>query len=214
MISSHTITSLSVPYLDENRCNSDSGYSKSLQTVFKTSFLSGGGDVIDEVNLVDSGFNAEDAVKSAIDNKAEAIVLVSNSEAFPQALEVIKANKRKLPLLGGDSPYGSALLEKGGADAEGMVLAVPWHILADPGAVFPKSARQLWGGDMNWRTALTYDATQALIAGLEKDSSFEAKGASGTIRFLSSGDRNRATHLAKVSPDANAEHGFNFVPIR
>jgi branched-chain amino acid transport system substrate-binding protein len=68
-------------------------------------------------------------------------------------------------------------------------------------AAFASNAKQLWGGEVNWRTASAYDATKALIAGLQQNSSrdglqavlrnpnFSAVGASSKVQFLATGDR-------------------------
>jgi branched-chain amino acid transport system substrate-binding protein len=107
-----------------------------------------------------------------------------------------------------------------------MVLAVPWHINGDPTSNFPRQSRQLWGGDVNWRTALSYDATQALIAALQRNptrngvqkalisSDFSPTGASGIIRFLPSGDRNAAVILVRIQPGTTSGTGYDFVPLR
>ncbi|MBW3586482.1 MAG: receptor ligand binding family protein, partial [Cyanobacteria bacterium 0813] len=44
-------------------------------------------------------------------------------------------------------------------------------------------------------------------------SDFSAKGASGPIRFLPSGDRNRAVQLVTVKPGNRTSYGYEFVPI-
>ncbi len=205
--------------------NESSGYSKSLKDVFSEAASSDGGEIVQEFNLKRSGFDAKADLAEAKKLGAETIVLVPNSETLPQSFEVIKENRRSLPLLGGDSPYRSTTLETGGADAQGMVLAVPWHIRTDPTAKFPKESRKLWGADVSWRTAMAYDATEALIAALKEDPTrqgvqkaltnpnFSAQGASGPIRFLSSGDRNRPMQLVKIVP-TNRPPGFEFVPLR
>ena len=106
-----------------------------------------------------------------------------------------------------------------------MVLAVPWHIRTDPTAQFPLASRKLWGADVSWRTAMAYDATEALIAAVAKDptrqgvqkaltdSNFSALGAAGPIRFLSSGDRNQTMQLVKIVSRKNPS-GFEFIPFR
>jgi branched-chain amino acid transport system substrate-binding protein len=107
-----------------------------------------------------------------------------------------------------------------------MVVAVPWHILSDPQAAFVRQSRQLWGADVNWRTAMSYDAAIALIAGLKRDPTrqglqqalsapgFSAVGATGTVRFLPSGDRNQADQLVTIQAGTRSGFGFDFVPIR
>jgi len=130
-----------------------------------------------------------------------------------------------LQLLGGDSAYNPKTLEVGRSNAVGMVLAVPWHILGNPEAEFPKAANQLWGREVNWRTAMAYDATIALIAGIGRNpsrtgvqqalatSDFSATGAAGAIRFLPSGDRNQTVQLVTIKPGSRTSFGYEFIPV-
>jgi branched-chain amino acid transport system substrate-binding protein len=138
---------------------------------------------------------------------------------------VVQVNEKRLQLLGGDSAYNSKTLELGRGNTVGMVLAVPWHILTNPQAEFPKIANQLWGGEVNWRTALSYDAAKALIAAIQKNpsrsgvqqalsaSDFSATGAAGDIKFLPSGDRNQAVQLVTIQSGKRTSFGYEFVPV-
>ena len=78
-----------------------------------------------------------------------------------KVLQVVQLNGKRLKLLGGDDIYTSKTLEVGQDAAAGMVVAVPWDIQGNPTSAFPRQSRQLWGADVNWRTALAYDATRA-----------------------------------------------------
>lgn len=87
-------------------------------------------------------------------------------------------------------------------------------------------SRQLWVDDVNWRTALAYDATEALIAAIERSptragvqqallsSEFTTPGAAGNIRFLPSGDRNAPVQLVQIVPGNRSGTGYDFVPLR
>jgi branched-chain amino acid transport system substrate-binding protein len=205
--------------------NADSDYSKSLKNVFTTDIFSKGGEIAAEFNLNDPGFNAAQAVNEALNQGAEVLMLAPNSEALNPALQVVQVNEGRLPLLAGDSVYKPETLQLGGRDAVGMVIAIPWHILAHPDAKFPQAASQLWGGEVNWRTAMAYDAAKALIAAIAiapsrtgvqealSSSSFQAEGASGPIRFLPSGDRNQAVQLVEVQPGDRTQFNYEFVPV-
>ncbi|MBE9184247.1 amino acid ABC transporter substrate-binding protein [Microcoleus sp. LEGE 07076] len=205
--------------------NSASSYSKSLKSEFTTAVYGDGGQIVSEFDLANGNFNATESVKSAISQGAEVIMLAPNSSTLDQALQVVQVNAKRLPLLAGDSAYTAKTLQIGAAGATGMVLAVPWHILADPQSNFPQTSKQLWNAEVSWRTALAYDAAIALIASLERNptrtgiqkalsaSDFSATGASGQIRFLPSGDRNRAVQLVIVKPGNRTTYGYDFVPI-
>jgi branched-chain amino acid transport system substrate-binding protein len=205
--------------------NSASNYSKSLKDEFTTAVYADGGQIVSEFDFANGNFNAAESVKNAIAQGAEVMMLASNSATIDQALQVVQVNAKRLPLLAGDGAYTAKMLQIGGAGATDMVLAVPWHILADPQSNFPQTSKQLWNAEVSWRTALAYDATRALIVGLERNptrtgiqqalsaSDFSAKGASGAIRFLPSGDRNRAVQLVTIKPGNRTSYGYDFVPI-
>ncbi|MFM7191827.1 MAG: ABC transporter substrate-binding protein [Microcystaceae cyanobacterium] len=206
--------------------NSESNYSKSLKNVFTTAVLGNGGEVVAEFDFSAPGFNPVEAVKQAQDQGAQALLLAMNTAVLDKALLVIQANQGKLPLLGGDSAYKPEILQVGGQNAVGMVVAIPWHALAHQNSPFLQQAGKLWRtNNVNWRTAMAYDATQSLIKALKQnpsrqgiqaalsDPSFTAAGATGTIRFLPSGDHNQPVQLVEVVPGKRSGFGFDFIPI-
>ncbi|NJO72717.1 MAG: ABC transporter substrate-binding protein [Leptolyngbyaceae cyanobacterium RM1_406_9] len=205
--------------------SSESAYSQSLKNEFTTALYGDGGQILAEFDLADPAFSAADTLQQAAEQDAEVLVLVANAAMLDQALQAVAVNRGQLPLLGGDGTYTPKTLQVGGEAAVGMVVAVPWHILSDPQAEFVQSSRTFWGGDVNWRTAMAYDATQALIAGLETNptregirqtlnvSGFAVEGATGTIRFLPSGDRNQAAQLVIIEPGSRSGYGYDFVPV-
>lgn len=205
--------------------NSGSNYSKSLKGEFTTALYGDGGQVVAEYDLANPAFNAGDDVEQAIKQGAEVFMLAPTSETLDKALQVVAVNRKRLKLLAGDDAYAPQTLQIGGDSAVGMVLAVPWHILGNPEAEFPKAANQLWGAEVNWRTALAYDAAKALIAAIERNpsrtglqqalsaSNFSATGAAGAIQFLPSGDRNQAIQLVTIKPGSRSGFGYEFIPV-
>jgi branched-chain amino acid transport system substrate-binding protein len=206
--------------------NSQSGYSQSLKSEFVTAVSLGGGQVINEFDLSDANFNAVQSVNQAIQGGAQVLMLAVNTSTLDKALQVVQVNGKRLNLLGGDDVYTPKTLQLGGLAAENMVLAIPWHSLGNPQAQFLKAANQLWGGEVNWRTAMAYDAAKALIAGIERNptrtgvqqallsSDFLTDGAAGGIRFLPSGDRNQTVQLVKIQAGSRTSFGYEFVPVR
>ena len=209
--------------------NSGSNYSNSLKGEFTTALYGDGGQVVAEYDLANSAFNAGYDVEQVIKRGAEVLMLAPNSATLDKALQVVAVNRKRLQVLAGDDAYTPQTLQIGGESAVGMVLAVPWHILANPQAEFPKAANQLWGGEVNWRTAMAYDAAKALIAAIGRNpsrsgvqqalsaSDFSATGAAGGIQFLPSGDRNQAVQLVTIQPSKPGEQrtpfGYEFVPV-
>nr|WP_313890020.1 MULTISPECIES: ABC transporter substrate-binding protein [Nostoc] len=206
--------------------NSQSNYSQSLKSEFVSSVSLEGGQVSSEFDLSQVGFSAAKSVEQATKQGAEVLMLAANTETLDKALQVVQINQKRLTLLAGDDVYTVKTLEIGREQATGMVVAVPWHIDSDPKSDFPQKSRQLWGGDVSWRSALSYDATVALIAALGRNptragvqqalfsSDFSASGASGTIRFLASGDRNAPVQLVKIVPGSRSRTGYDFELVR
>jgi branched-chain amino acid transport system substrate-binding protein len=78
----------------------------------------------------------------------------------------------------------------------------------------------MWGGDVNWRTAMAYDATNAIIQGLKQaktrqglqaalaDSRFAVNGATGQFGF-EHGDRQGEILLVKIK-QAKSDRGNSY----
>ncbi|MEH2197027.1 ABC transporter substrate-binding protein [Nostoc sp.] len=206
--------------------NSQSNYSQSLKSEFVSSVSLEGGQVSSEFDLSKADFSAAKSVEQATKQGAEVLMLAANTQTLDKALQVVQINQKRLTLLAGDDVYTAKTLEIGREQAVGMVLAVSWHIDGDRKSDFPQKSRQLWGADVSWRSALSYDATVALIAALKLNptrsgvqqalasSDFSTTGASGTIRFLASGDRNAPVQLVKIVPGSRSGTGYDFEPVR
>ena len=208
--------------------NTDSRYSQSLRQAFQRAFEELGGQIVDEFELDRVGFSAERSLNLARQQQAEAIVLLPSHEVLNQALQVVVINQAELPILGGDSFYTPRTLSVGGRNVVGAVVSVAWHSGNSPDPTFPQRAAQLWNAEVNWRSAMTYDAVQAIAQALSNqlkqsaqqqvladprtaiyqalsDPSFEAQGASGIIRLDQEGDRAAPAQLVRVrrNPETN-----------
>lgn len=78
------------------------------------------------------------------------------------SLAIIQINNDKLALLEGDSLDLPETRKIAVETGKGLVLAGYWPNFTHPDSNFPQNATRLWVDDVNWRTALAYDATQAL----------------------------------------------------
>jgi ABC-type branched-subunit amino acid transport system substrate-binding protein len=162
--------------------NPDSSYSDSLREEFTKNFEKLGGSVVRKINLTEPKFAPETEVaKSLWRYKAQAIVLFPDTQKTDVALKIVTANaqqtaRRKtnpqnpqrqgLKLLGGDTLYSQTTFDRGGQDVEGLILAVSWFREAPQANNFAIAAGQQWGGSVSWRTATSYDATQAFMQAL------------------------------------------------
>ena len=205
--------------------SSQSNYSESLKSEFIAAVSLGGGRIISTFDLSDANFSAADSLKQAIDGGAEVLMLAANTGSLDKALQVVQVNRQRLSLLGGDDVYTPKTLQVAGESGTGMVLAIPWHIDSKPEDEFGKIARKLWGGEVNWRTAMAYDAAQALIAAIESsptrigiqkvlsNPNFSTFGACNQIRFFPSGDRLKPIELVKIQPSSNNSFRYEFTPL-
>ena len=155
--------------------NPDSAYSKSLTEAFTEELEHRGGTVVRTVDLSDPLDAAEQISQTVLDDKAQAAVLFPNTKVASVVIELAVARhtlsqgtlpgvKEKLQLLGGDSMYNSDILINGDEAFIGLAIAVPWFTDAISSQPFVEEADQMWQGRVSWRTATSYDATQAFIA--------------------------------------------------
>lgn len=205
--------------------NSQSNYSQSLKSEFVTAVSLGGGQMVSAFDLSDANFSAADSFKQAMQNGAEVLMLAANTGALDRALQVIQVNRQRLSLLAGDDVYTPKTLQVSGDLAEDMALAIPWHIENSPDAEFVQAARKLWRGEVNWRTAMAYDAVSALIAAIDRnptrigvqrvlsDPDFSAPGAYKQVTFAPSGDRLKGVELVKITPSNRNAFDYKFEPI-
>ncbi|QLE50355.1 ABC transporter substrate-binding protein [Nostoc sp. C057] len=173
-----------------------------------------------------SNFNPSAVISQAINSKADGLVLGLYIDQIKKGLAVAEANKGQLALFSSPTLYTIETLEVGKANINGMVLAAPWHPAAFPDNPFLKNSQKLWRGRVNWRTATAYDATKAIIASLQQNStreglqqvlhspSFSVDGATGKIQFAQSGDRiNNDIFLVKVQQIPGTDK-YEFVLIK
>ena len=205
--------------------NSQSGYSQSLKEEFLAAISQRGGSLVTTIDLSSPDFKAAESIAIAKGNGTEVLVLAPDTPTLERALEVVKANHHQLPILGGDAVLQAKTREIGGKNAVGMIVASPWVSRGDSPSDFLVNARNLWGEEVGWRAALAYDATKTLIAALENNptrvgiqkaltaSGFSANGASGTVKFLPSGDRLTTVELVQLVSNPQDKYGNNFVPV-
>ena len=207
--------------------NSQSNYSQSLKSEFTAAVSLGGGQITNTFDLSDANFSAADSISQAMDGGAEVIMLAANTDTLNEALQVVQVNRQRLAVLAGDAVYNPKTLQVARESAENMVLAIPWHIRANRDDMFAKLSQKLWKGEVNWRTAMAYDATMALITAIDRtpiptrtniqkalaEPDFFAVGASNQVKFLPSGDRPKQIELVEIGPSNDSSFDYNFMPV-
>ena len=213
-------------------------YSESLTKAFQNEFKAKGG----QTRKRDLGNTALDTdyevYKSAIRDRADAIVLFPNIEVAATAINIAKARSQQqipqnpvknLKMFGGDALYGADTLKFAQESLAGLTLAVPWF--NENNKNFAQSTCKRWGGAASWRTAAAYDATQAFIAAIRESKGnisrqsilkklntikLSANETSGNTLYFKDGEPPQQPELVQVvrKPGGNCngsnEAGFRF----
>ncbi|MEG4215659.1 bifunctional serine/threonine-protein kinase/ABC transporter substrate-binding protein [Microcoleus sp. Pol14C6] len=217
--------------------NPNSPFSASLWEEFKKQFEAKGGSTFRLSNYYDlskNNFNAEAAIQKVENTGKTALLVIPDGQvtnSLENAIEMIKANGDRNWIVGPWTLYEPRTLEvaKQLKSIEKLGISLFWHPLASFDKKFPVNAQKLWGGPVNTRSALTYDAARTLIKALEMqpepsregmqktlaDPNFKAEGATGIIEFDSkTGNRkNPPKRVAHIVPCSTAIYGVTFVPI-
>jgi ABC-type branched-subunit amino acid transport system substrate-binding protein/serine/threonine protein kinase len=219
--------------------NPNSPFTASLWEEFKKQFEAQGGATLRIRNYYDlsknkTNFNAEAAIKEVEKGGKTALLLIPDgqvTDSLENALAMIKANNDSNWVVGPWTLYDPRTLElaKDLNSVEKLAISVFWHPLTSFDKKFPQNVEKLWGGPVNTRSALTYDAARTLIKALEMQQkpsregmqqtlaapNFQAAGATGIIEFDSkTGNRkNPPQQLVHIVPCPKEQFGFTFVPI-
>ncbi len=207
--------------------NSTAKASQSLKEEFTAAVFSDGAK-ISRINcdLSSPDFSADKVIEEMLSDRVDALLLSPGVEKIEKGIEIAVIARNRLLLLGDSTLYTFKTLQLGQSAIADMVLTVPWHPEFLANNPFASNAVKLWGGDVNWRSATSYDAMLALVGGLRKSSTreglqqtlsspiFELEGAAGKIAFQPSGDRANASILVKVSKGDRSGVGYDFVPLR
>ena len=207
--------------------DSTSDYSKALEFQFSSTIRQGGGDIVSGFDLADPMLKIADSIKQAKEQGAEAILLIPAPNSVNTALQVVTSNRRQLPLLGDMANLYVTETLKVGENAVGMVMAPSWHINGDPNSDFSRQAIELWKAEVNYATAMSYNAAQAIIEALKRQTNpsregiqkaltapgFSVNGVSGKFRF-SSGDADTPVQFVEVRAVTSSSTGYAFVPVQ
>jgi branched-chain amino acid transport system substrate-binding protein len=182
--------------------------------------------VAEDCDMHSPNFNPEEAVQAALSRKADALMISPHIDHQDVSLQLIKAVNNRIPLFSTATLYTSTVLPLGGRSLEGLTLVTPWHPEQYSSTSFLARAEQRWGKtSLTWRTALSFDATQAIATAIQqippdqaitrstlqqelRSTNFVAQGAGKSIQFLDTGDRDGAPILVQVQADAAKRYQF------
>ncbi len=207
-------------------------YSRSLEAVMQETLQAAGIAIKHVCNFSEpGGFNPTACLRAA--PKAQALIFLPSAEVRAQAGRLLAAINPAVPIWAGDAAYGNSNFEVWGDRINGTRFAIPWHEQSgqNTGAVFGKTEGK------SWRSAMAYDALQAIAKGAEKQGksissapdrkalrailaaeNFTADGVLGksSVRFDAAGDRlllaNEAlTLIVEAVPDGKG--GYKTQPV-
>ena len=206
--------------------NTSAKASQSLKEDFVAAVFADGAKISRvECDISKPDFNADRTIEAMIGDRVDALLLSPGVEKIEKGLEIAVIVRNRLLLLSDSTLYTFKTLQLGQGAVENMVLTVPWHPEYFTNNPFAANAVKLWGGDVNWRSATSYDAALAIAGGLRQANSreglqqslnnnLEMEGAAGKIAFQPSGDRANASILVKVERGNRSGVGYEFVPLR
>lgn len=218
--------------------NPREGFSKDLFEHFNKSIRDSQGSIIAKFDLSDSNFDTTKLPPQV--SNADALVLLpdggtDNSMALQKAIEIIKLNQGTKPILAANTMYLKKVIDQAkDTTVNSLFLAVDWHPQQCGAANFRKEINKYWGGDLNRRTALTYEAVQAILqaiklsnspitrqdikqklseTGIRGDTAASSAAIQGlAIRFDARGDRKEITTRAIVTvKNVNNKLSFELV---
>jgi branched-chain amino acid transport system substrate-binding protein len=146
--------------------NPQSSYSSSIEKSFTNELQKLGGEIVQTIDMSNPSFSPKKEL-AALQDRVDAIALFPNKDLISVATSIARANNelsptQKLPILAGDTMYDPMTITAGGNAVEGLTVAVPWFAQTP----YAKIAETRWLGQVNWRTATSYDAILALTSAL------------------------------------------------
>ncbi|MDB9492652.1 ABC transporter substrate-binding protein [Dolichospermum circinale CS-534/05] len=165
--------------------NPNSPYSNSIREVFTNRFEKLGGEVVRKplIDLTDINFDARREISATVysrDKFAQAAMLFPHTQSTDTAIKIVKeiirrnaklkdnpqdGRVKELKMLGGDTLYS----DNTSKNVEGLIVATPWFRETPQAKDFAQKSEKKWGGGISWRTATSFDATQAFIKALSNN---------------------------------------------
>ncbi|MEM7759803.1 MAG: ABC transporter substrate-binding protein, partial [Cyanobacteria bacterium P01_A01_bin.40] len=194
-------------------------------------------DMVDlDCDLSNPNLDYQQIINQGIQHQANSLLLAPHVDRINEAIKIAKINyqrgEQKLRLFSSPSLYTSQTLEDelGREAVIGMQMAVAWHPEAKIDRNFREQAQKLWKTNLNykivtWRTAMSYDATQAIVQGLSKQShftrsilqkalsepEFSFSGATGLVQFEHGERIEKNALLVEIQSSNNSETDADFV---
>lgn len=192
----------------------------SFKQEFINELLEKGGEHIDtDCNFASPQFDPQTMASKLISDGADAVVLTPHVDRLERLIDLSKANRWRMALLGSPSLETEKILDIAQGDLNGVVIPVPYHQDTPSAQPFVKQVQQTYGVIPTWRTFAAMDSMTALmhngqtsddravIQARLKAKDFQVEGSVEPIRFLPTGDRIGKGVLVQIRPQ---EKGYQF----
>ena len=211
--------------------NPDSPYSNYFWLEISDRLKQAGIPVYKAFDIANDNFNTQLALEEANDNNVNVYVLLPDGQvtnALSNALEVIKADKGKSFMIGGDTIVVPEVTQLDVVPTTNLVASIFWHPLSPQNPQFLQQSLQLWDANINNGTAMAYDAAIALIEAIKLQQRPSRKGtiaelanpefvieqgATGSIKFNSPKNGDRQDFYPTLVSLAKCEDKNRFVPL-
>jgi branched-chain amino acid transport system substrate-binding protein len=138
------------------------------------------GNIPLEIIKIDDIYDENEAnriIQSLVNREIKTAILLPGVNYVNKARLVAKANSKlppgsKLQLFGSTIFNRTDILisQNGDNNFNDLIIVVPWFAEVDKAKVFAEEAQQRWNNIITFRTAFSFDATQAFIAAFDKSS--------------------------------------------
>lgn len=179
-------------------------FAASLKKEFESVVFLNRRQLVDECPVIQTTTEVLKCLQQAKQSDAEVIMLAFSDKVARIAATLIINQSENITILGADTPYLEAVSQIN-IPVDKLRIAVRWHRSNSANSKFEKESVKLWGtGDVNWRTAMSYDATMAMVEALRRTQGnytrqqlyevlnqrdFSADGVSAKVEFNNLGDR-------------------------
>jgi ABC-type branched-subunit amino acid transport system substrate-binding protein len=179
-------------------------FAASLKKEFESVVFLNRKQLVNECPVIQSTTEVLDCLRHAKESNAEVIMLAFSDKVARIAALLIINESENITILGADTPYLETVSQSN-IPVDKLRIAVRWHRTNSANSKFEQESVKLWGtGDVNWRTAMSYDATMTMVEALKRtkgnytrqklyevlnERSFSADGVTAKVEFNDLRDR-------------------------
>jgi branched-chain amino acid transport system substrate-binding protein len=160
--------------------NSQDVSSSSINKQFEDKFQQLNGSILTAIDMNNIAFNIDTSIQKAVDERVKAIILFPDVYFVDKALAIAEANSKlpqtsRMKLFGATIFNQAKILQAGGESIKELTIVVPWFAESSKSKVFAENAAKKWQDLITFRTAFSYDSTQAFTQALSKALSTQSK---------------------------------------